>query len=100
MISTLSPGWTRPAARTAWRAVSPETGSVAASSKERPAGLRATRVSGTTASSAKDPSAVPITSSPTATVVTRDPTSATTPDTSRPGTGCLGRRSPNARRTA
>ena len=100
MTSTRSPVRIRPASRTAWRAVSPETGSVAASSKESVAGLRTTRLSGTTASSAKDPSAVPITSSPTATAVTCDPTSATTPATSRPGTGCLGRRTPKARRTA
>ena len=100
MTSTRSPVRTRPASRTAWSAVSPETGRAAASSNERPAGLRTTRLSGTTASSAKEPSAVPMTSSPTATALTCAPTSTTVPATSRPGTGCLGRRTPKASRTA
>ena len=49
----------------------------------------------TTAYSAKVPEPTPYTSSPGANRVTPGPTVTTTPDRSRPGTGCFGRRSPN-----
>ena len=51
MTSTRWPAVTPPA-RTAWNAVSADTGTAAASSSERLAGRRASRVSGTVASSA------------------------------------------------
>ena len=64
MTSTRSPAFTPPA-RTACRAVIADTGTAAASSTERFAGRRASRVIGTTASSANEPRAVPYTASPT-----------------------------------
>ena len=95
---TFWPRSTRPTSDTAISAVSPEIGTAAACSKVTFAGLGASLSSRATAYSAKEPGAIPNTSSPTANLVTAEPTASTMPATSRPGTGFFGRRRPNARR--
>ncbi len=57
-------------------------------------GLWASLSSRATAYSAKEPGAIPNTSSPTANRVTAEPVSTTVPATSRPSTGFRGPRSP------
>ena len=59
MISTFCPGSTRAWSRTACRAVSAETGTAAACSKERFAGLGASLLARARAYGAKEPSQVP-----------------------------------------
>ena len=84
---------------TACRAVTPEIGTAAACSKVHAAGLATSRSTPATARSAKAPvGAVPSTSSPATSSVTPSPTAATTPASSRPSTGCFGRRTPKASR--
>ncbi len=90
----------RPTSWSACSAVLAEIGTTAAWAKVRLAGLRASFASGATAYSANDPGATPYTSSPTVNRFTEEPTSATTPATSRPGTGFLGRRRPKPSRIA
>src|SRR5215475_10073798 len=88
---TCCPGCTRPLSRTACSAVTPEIGTTAACSKNRPAGLAASRCSCAAAYSANEPlSPVPYTWSPAPKRVTRAPTAATTPATSRPRTLTVG----------
>ena len=80
-------------------AVPAASGRVAACSKVRFVGLRATRVAGTHTYCAHTPAtASPKTSSPGRRSVTPAPTASTTPATSLPGTGCLGLRSPDTAR--
>src|SRR4249920_1318060 len=99
MTRTFCPGCTFALSRMAWRAVTPETGTAAACSKEAFAGLRTSLWAGVTACSAKDPaSATPITSSPGRNVLTAEPVLSTVPATSQPRIGTLGRRSPSASR--
>ena len=97
MRSTASPGRT-PSPRWAFarpcRAVRPEMGRAADVTGSSPSGRCTIRVTGTTASSAQDPSAVPRTRSPTAYPVTPGPMAATVPETSRPTTGKRGARMP------
>src|SRR5215467_470009 len=62
MIITCCPGCTRPLSRTACSAVTPEMGTAAACSKDKLAGLAASRFSGAAAYSANEPlSQVPYT---------------------------------------
>ncbi|BAS07042.1 hypothetical protein AHiyo4_04640 [Arthrobacter sp. Hiyo4] len=98
MISTFWPVVTCPASRTACNAVTPEMGATAASSNVRFVGFVATRSSLAQTNSAKDPSHVPNTSSPSWKRVTPAPTASTTPATSRPRTGILGFFSPKPKR--
>lgn len=77
-----------------------EMGTTAAWAKVRFTGFGASLSSRATAYSAKEPAAMPYTSSPTTKPVTDAPTSATVPATSRPETGFFGLRSPMASRTA
>jgi len=72
-----------------------DTGTAAACSKDRFAGLMASFFSSAAAYSANDPRALPYTSSPTANRVTAEPMETTVPATSMPGTGFFGRRNPN-----
>src|SRR5437667_120891 len=92
-IRTSCPDWMSPL-RSPWRAVPPEIGTAAACSNVRFAGFRASLASGADAYSAKEPSAVPNTSSPGWNRVTFFPIASTTPATSRPRNGTLGLRSP------
>ncbi len=94
MTRTRWPASTRPASRSACRAVSPDTGTTAACSNVRFAGLAASLSSSATAYSAKEPRLMPNTSSPTANLVTAEPTAATVPATSSPGTRFFGFRNP------
>ena len=55
MTITCCPGWTRPQSRTPSSAVTPETGTTAACSKETLAGLAASRFRGAAAYSANEP---------------------------------------------
>src|SRR3954453_5248524 len=79
-------------------AVTPQTGRVAAPSKDTPGGLWASRSSATSAYSAKAPRPKPNTSSPTETFVTAGPAATTTPAKPVPSTGFFGRRAPKIRR--
>ena len=98
-ISTFCPGRTFALSRSAWRAVTPEIGTAAASSNERLSGLGTSFSGRVSANSAKEPaSATPITSSPGRNAVTAAPTAATVPATSQPRTWTLGLRNPIARR--
>ena len=94
MTSTRCPACTCPRSRTACRAVSAETGTAAACAKVRLAGLGASLSGRALAYSAKEPSAMPNTSSPTCSVVTAGPVASTRPATSRPRTRVLGARIP------
>ena len=98
MTRTRCPGCTFPWSRTARRAVVPDTGSAAACGKVRLAGFGTSLSGPVTASSANEPSAVPITSSPGSTSVTFAPTASTVPATSHPRTRIFGRRNPIASR--
>src|ERR1022692_3586535 len=73
MTSTRFPACTCPRSRTACRAVNAETGTAAACVKVRLAGLGASLSGRALAYSAKEPSAMPNTSSPTCSVVTAGP---------------------------
>ena len=84
MINTRCPACTRPAVR-ACSAVPPEIPTTAACSNEAFAGLWASLSSRAAAYSAKEPRLMPNTSSPTANLVTAEPTAATVPATSTPG---------------
>src|SRR6266508_3824878 len=75
-------------------AASPETATTAACSKLIPAGLWTSLSSLAAAYSAKEPRAMPNTSSPGRNLVTPDPTSTTVPATSSPGTRCFARLRP------
>src|SRR6266540_2304988 len=88
--STDCPGWTRASSRTAWSAVTPETGTAAACSKVSLAGLGTSLSARAIANSAKEPGATPITSSPGWNVVTFAPTASTVPATSHPRTRSFG----------
>lgn len=81
MTSTVCPART-PAASSARRAVSPETGMAAAWVNVRFDGLWASLISRATAYSAKAPRAMPNTSSPTRKRVTSGPIATTVPATS------------------
>ncbi len=82
--------------RTACSAVSADTGSVAACSNDRLAGLGASRSSRATAYSANDPlRQMPNTSSPGWNRVAPGPAAVTTPARASPRTGTFGRRNPN-----
>ena len=59
MISTFCPGFTWARSRTCCNAVTPETGTVAACSKERFAGLPASSPARARANSVNEPSQVP-----------------------------------------
>ena len=96
MTSTFWPASTRPRSTRACRAVPAEIGTTAACSKERFAGLRASLSSRAAAYSANEPRDIPNTSSPTANLVTAEPTATTVPATSMPGTGFFGRAEPEA----
>ena len=74
-----------------------EIGTTAACSKDRLEGLWASLSSSAAAYSANAPRDIPYTSSPTANRVTAEPTAATVPATSMPGTGFFGLRNPNPR---
>ena len=73
----------------------PEIPTTAACSNETFAGLWASLSSRAAAYSAKEPRLIPNTSSPTANLVTAEPTATTVPATSTPGTRFFGPRNPN-----
>jgi hypothetical protein len=93
LTSTRCPGRTRPLSRSPCRAVSPATGTAAACSNDRLAGLGTSASAATAAYSAKAPPPAPNTSSPTLRRVTLPPTASTTPARSMPSL-VLGLRSP------
>ena len=92
MISTCCPGCTSAPSRTACSAVSADTDTAAACSKVRFVGFGASLSARAAAYSAKQPSPMPKTSSPTSSVVTSVPSAMTVPATSRPLTLVLGAR--------
>src|SRR6266540_5745609 len=92
--STDCPARTRALSRTAWSAVTPETGTAAACSKVSRAGLETSLSARAIAYSAKEPGATPITSSPGWNPVTFGPTASTVPATSHPRTRSFGPRNP------
>ncbi len=87
MTNTCCPASMWPASVSACRAVPAETGTTAACSKDRFAGLRASLSSRAAAYSANEPRLMPNTSSPASNRVTADPTATTVPATSIPATG-------------
>src|SRR2546426_2504210 len=98
MISTFCPGRTSPLSRRAWSAVTPEMGAAAACSKVSLGGFGTSLSGRAMASSAKEPSTLPITSSPGRNAVTAEPTASTRPATSQPRTLIFGLRNPTTRR--
>src|SRR5215210_2418746 len=92
MIRTFCPGWSLPASRRPLRAVMPEIGTAAACSKLRFAGFGAKRSALAHAYSAKDPSHVPYTRSPSLSWVTFLPADSTVPAASLPRIRILGLR--------
>src|SRR3954467_9846031 len=91
-IRTCCPVWTRPWSRTAWRAVSAETGTAAAWSRDSFAGLGASLSGRAREYSANDASPMPNTASPAAKAVTLAPTASTVPARLRPGLRYFGLR--------
>ena len=94
LTRTVWPARTLPWSRMAWRATRPAIGTVAACSKVRLAGFRASSSSDAAAYSAYEPVDAPKTSSPGLNRVTALPTAATCPATSVPRTPIFGLRRP------